>query len=104
MLRPSGERRSSVHKGQHTYDLWCWSCNSDRDTLFDKYRIDEGWCSNCHLVIRLDDEERHAALEPQRLDDRMAQVQAERIQPKATEAERALDHFLSGAPMRDFEG
>lgn len=23
---------------------------------------------------------------------------------KKTEAERALDHFLSGAPMRDFEG
>jgi hypothetical protein len=24
--------------------------------------------------------------------------------PKETEAERALDHFLSGAPMKDFEG
>lgn len=26
------------------------------------------------------------------------------VQPKATEAERALEHFLSGAPMKDFEG
>lgn len=29
---------------------------------------------------------------------------AESMQPKAPEAERALDHFLSGAPMKDFEG
>ena len=27
-----------------------------------------------------------------------------RDEPKKTEAERACDHFLSGAPMRDFEG
>jgi len=26
------------------------------------------------------------------------------VAPKATEAERALDHFLSGASMDDFEG
>jgi hypothetical protein len=38
------------------------------------------------------------------LDDACPHCGRCRDEAKKTEAERACDHFLSGAPMRDFEG
>lgn len=72
------ERRSTEHCGKHVYMPWCQACGNDKCTRYDARSLEFGWCTYHDSVIRMTEEDQWLALEPQRLDDRLKDVQAGR--------------------------
>jgi len=81
----AADRRAIHHNGIHVYVPTCESCRTDEHVRLDRhwhpgaaegFGRTIGMCTGCDRLIHASKEDLHALLEPQRLDDRLAQLRA----------------------------